>query len=190
MATKTTLAELLTKSSLQDHAGPVYFRRGVEYFENDAVELRRFDEREISARVEGSETYRVVLRAGRQQLDWSCSCPLGDEGECCKHVVATGLAWLARGGGKPLKRGLSIKRAPHDSPEFAAIREFVQRSNKQTLAALLLQQAVDDDAFAARVLSVSSHGGAVNPAAIKKALRKLAIALLCFLQIAHNLKLY
>ena len=178
MPKKTTLAELLTQSSLLDHAGPVYYQRGVEYFENDAVELRRFDEQEISARVEGSETYRVVLRAARQQLDSTCSCPLGDEGEFCKHVVATGLAWLARtqrtdqGGGKPLKRSPSIKRSPHDSPEFAAIRQFVQRNDKKTLGALLLQQAVDDDAFAARVLSVSTRGGAVKPAAIKKAIHK------------------
>ena len=176
MPTKTTLAELLTKSSLRDHAGPVYYRRGVEYFKSDAVDLRRFDEHEISARVEGSETYRVVLRAGRQQLDSTCSCPLGDDGEFCKHVVATGLAWLAqmkRGDGKPGKpdkRGKRIKDSPHDAPEFAAIREFIERSDKKTLGALLLQQAVDDNAFAARVLSVSTRGGTVKPAAIKKAI--------------------
>lgn len=91
-----TLADMLNTASLKKHAGSVYYGRGVEYYECDAVELRIFDENTITAHVQGTLNYNVTLRTRNHALDWSCSCPLGDEGEFCKHVVATGLAWLAR----------------------------------------------------------------------------------------------
>lgn len=69
MPPKTTLTELLTKASLKEFAGPVYYERGVEYFEGDAVELRGFDAQEITARVEGSQTYSVSLKVRRETLD-------------------------------------------------------------------------------------------------------------------------
>ena len=170
MPNKASLIDLLTKSSLKEYAGPVYYQRGVAYFENGAVDLRRFDEHEISARVEGTETYRVVLRAGRQ-LDWSCSCPLGDEGECCKHVVATGLTWLARGVDKLATQSKAGKSRKYESPDLAAIREFVARSDKQTLGDLLLKQVADDDALAARLLNAALRSAPVKPAALKNAIR-------------------
>ena len=168
---KTDLADLLTnlltKTSLKEYAGPVYYERGVGYFENDAVELRGYDEQAISARVEGSKTYRVSIRAARKRLDWSCSCPLGDDGECCKHVVATGLAWLAR---KPASSAKAAKVTQYESPDLAAIRDFVKRSDKQTLGELLLRQAAENDIFAAKLLGASLRSGAIKPAALKTAI--------------------
>jgi len=170
------LTDLLTKTSLKEYAGPVYYERGVGYFENDAVELRSHDAQAISARVEGSETYSVSIRAVRKQLDWSCSCPLGDDGEFCKHVVATGLAWLARKPAKNTKAVKAAKAAKHESPEYespdlAAIRDFVKRSDKKTLGELLLQQAAENDTFAAKLAGASLRRGAVKPAALKTAIR-------------------
>ena len=36
----------------------------------------------------GARAYRVGLSVDRGRLVWSCSCPIGVSGECCKHVVA------------------------------------------------------------------------------------------------------
>lgn len=169
MPRKTTLTDLLTQSSLKEFAGPVYYNRGVEYYENDAVELRGFDEQAINARVEGSDTYSVSLKVRRDELDWSCSCPLGDEGEFCKHVVATGLAWLAR---KPAKGAKHAKVTTYESPDLAAIRKFIERSDKQTLAELLLKRAEEDDQFAAKLITATVRGGGAKPAKLKDLIRK------------------
>ena len=163
MPPRITLTDLLTQSDLKRLAGSVYYQRGVEYFESNAVELRSFDTQEITARVEGSETYSVSLKARRETLDWSCSCPLGDEGEFCKHLVATGLAWLAQG---------RTKGAAYESPDLAAIRKFIERSDKHTLGELLLKQAAQDDQFAARLVTASLRGGGAKPAKLKDIIRK------------------
>ena len=39
----------------------------------------------------GESTYRVELSVDGGRLLWSCSCPIGLSGECCKHVVAVAL---------------------------------------------------------------------------------------------------
>lgn len=49
----------------------------------------------IVAQVKGTRAYRVRLWSEAGELAYSCTCPLGEDGEFCKHCVAAGLAWLA-----------------------------------------------------------------------------------------------
>lgn len=77
-------------------AGPVYFGRGEGYFNSSVVGgLVDIDGR-ITATVRGTHKYEVTLWVERGGLAHSCTCPLGDEGEFCKHCVAVGLEWLSR----------------------------------------------------------------------------------------------
>ena len=83
--------------------------------------------------------------------------------------MATGLAWLARTPAKGAKIG---KATTYESPDLAAIRKFIERSDKHTLGELLLRQAAQDDQFAAKLLTASLRGGAAKPAKLKDTIRK------------------
>lgn len=86
-----------TEVDLKVAAGPRSYDRGVDYLSQ--VKDLDFDGPEITATVYGSDTYEVCLtvgagRSGNVALVGDCSCPFGQEGNFCKHCVATGLAAL------------------------------------------------------------------------------------------------
>jgi len=83
MAARTTLADLVSDSALRDLAGERSYARGV-------VRSLRADSREITAEVFGSEVYHVWLWRDQRALDCDCTCPVGQDGDFCKHLVATG----------------------------------------------------------------------------------------------------
>lgn len=97
---KSALARLLTEDALRTYAGEETFWRGVECHEAGTVmsgSTRRkpgTPER-VRATVLGTHLYSVEISVLRNHLDWKCDCPVGDDGGCCKHVVAVGLRWLA-----------------------------------------------------------------------------------------------
>ena len=64
------LDDFLTRKSLQDLTGNITFRRGEEYFANEAVSRVRVVEEKVSARVEGSDTYQVELWDHDGDLDY------------------------------------------------------------------------------------------------------------------------
>ena len=82
---------------LKAAAGPRSYDRGLDYVSQ--VKDLEFDDAEITATVYGSDAYEVCLmvdnrRGGNVALTGDCSCPFGQEGNFCKHCVATGLAAL------------------------------------------------------------------------------------------------
>ena len=114
--------KLITEVTLARLAGEKSFARGAGYFESGAVVDLVQTRDAISARVLGSDEYRVELRPDRDVLAASCTCPVGEEGEFCKHAVAAGLAWLGRGeeGGDDLaeyamRRGIAAYENIDDS---------------------------------------------------------------------------
>ena len=98
---KVTLPDLISRPVIEKLAGERSFERGLAYFRGGAVERLASHRDRISARVVGTDVYVVKLWPDRGDLDWSCTCPVGQDGEFCKHLVATGLAWLSgREGGE------------------------------------------------------------------------------------------
>jgi uncharacterized Zn finger protein len=86
-----------TEVDLKVAAGPRSYDRGLDYLSQ--VEDLDFDGAEITATVYGSDAYEVCLivdtgRSGNVTVVGDCSCPFGQEGNFCKHCVATGLAAL------------------------------------------------------------------------------------------------
>ena len=75
-------------------AGARSFERGEDYFLNGQVKALTEDEGTITAKVQGTRPYRVELWIEEDDLEYSCTCPVGADGEFCKHCVAVGLAWL------------------------------------------------------------------------------------------------
>jgi hypothetical protein len=89
------LAKLITRVVIKDLTAVTVFRRGDEYFHSGAVTRLRAAKDKVTAKVEGTDTYRVELRKDDGALGYDCSCPHAADGNFCKHCVAADLAWLA-----------------------------------------------------------------------------------------------
>ncbi len=150
--------KLITVTSLAKLAGEKSFARGAGYFEGGAVADLLQTRGAIKARVLGSDEYRVELRSGRGRLAFSCTCPVGQEGEFCKHAVATGLAWLARGEG---------------GDDLADVRAHLEAGSKETLVDLLVEQAANDSLLRSRLQAEAMRcRPPSNLKALKDAVRK------------------
>jgi hypothetical protein len=71
------------------------YERGRDYaLHLRVVRLRRWRGR-LEATVEGRDDYEVRLWDAGQRLGFSCTCPVGQRQQLCKHAVATALTWLS-----------------------------------------------------------------------------------------------
>ena len=50
----------------------------------------------VTAIVSGQRDYCVTLRSSRREIEYSCDCPIGLDGEFGKHLAAVGLAWVQK----------------------------------------------------------------------------------------------
>src|SRR5512135_710069 len=94
MKASSPFFSLLDRRNLRRVAGAASFKRGEDYFANNHVERLSEEDGVIAARVQGTRPYRVKLWLDVKDLDYSCTCPVGADGELCKHCVAAALAWL------------------------------------------------------------------------------------------------
>ncbi|MBN2298932.1 MAG: SWIM zinc finger family protein [Deltaproteobacteria bacterium] len=144
----TTLKTEITHLKLRRLAGEKFYGRGVSYFENGHVEKLTTRKNSISGSVAGSYTYRTKIWLDEREngLDYSCSCPVGQDGYFCKHLVATGLEWIE-------------KQADSDTGEkepLSAAKAWMQGLEKDHLIRIILDHAdVDDDFFNWLVLQAS-----------------------------------
>ncbi|WP_248963892.1 SWIM zinc finger family protein [Sphaerisporangium perillae] len=79
------------------------------------------------------------------ELDGQCSCPYGADGMFCKHCVAVGLAWLARG--EPIAEPSAVPEKITDE----RLRGFLQARDPRWLADELLRAAQADPLLRARL---------------------------------------
>ncbi len=91
------LTTVVTPRLLRRVAGESFFGRGEAYFAEGAVRSLRRDGGGVKAVVQGTHRYRVHVWAEDGNLGYDCTCPVGRDGEFCKHCVAVGLAWHAGG---------------------------------------------------------------------------------------------
>lgn len=79
------------------HAGQRVFDRGEGYFRGGRITALHQAGDRLGAVVHGTHPYSVSLSTTcgpRGELSYACNCPMGVDGECCKHVVALGLTAL------------------------------------------------------------------------------------------------
>ncbi|MFB9962967.1 SWIM zinc finger family protein [Sinosporangium siamense] len=119
-----------SRDDLRTLAGAKSYDRGVAYI--DAVEDLQLDGSRIFATVCGSEPYEVELAVGRRGLNGVCDCPWGQEGNFCKHCVATGLVYLFR------------REHDDEIPERLDLRLYLNALSPRELVALLLELAEGD----------------------------------------------
>ena len=82
----TPLDLLLSERALRLMAGAACFDRGRRYATESRVKQLKATSTEISCRVIGSTHYDVRVWAGKGDLAYSCTCPMGRAEAFCKHV--------------------------------------------------------------------------------------------------------
>jgi uncharacterized Zn finger protein len=135
------LSDMVTPKLLRRIAGERYFARGEGYFAAGAVRSLRASEGGVKAVVQGTRRYRVHLWAEDGEVGYDCSCPVGHEGDFCKHCVAVGLAWHA--GGPGARANASEDAGPTYGE--ADVRAYLSRLDKEELVSLLLEHADEDE---------------------------------------------
>ncbi|HEX5480993.1 MAG TPA: SWIM zinc finger family protein [Terriglobia bacterium] len=85
------LLDLLDKA-LHRMAGGPSFSRGQDYFKDGRVHSLFNDAELLEATVIGSRKYHVRLWVEKGKVSYSCTCPVGEDGDFCKHCVAVALA--------------------------------------------------------------------------------------------------
>ena len=88
-----SIARLQLASILAKEFSTSSRNRGDEYFRLHRVKIRTGSSAELSALVQGSEPYEVLLKLSGSKLAISCGCPYFlDQGQNCKHLWAAILA--------------------------------------------------------------------------------------------------
>lgn len=154
---------ILNRDTLLGLTGERYFERGVEYHLDGRVRSLAAHGGTVAAKVLGTEEYRVRLWAGNGTLDYSCDCPLGMDGEFCKHCVAVGLAWLGEGG--------VVSDGPVTMDE---VRAYLEGREKDELVGIIVEQAMEDDRLRERLLLRAARrgGGAPDTSALHQAIEQ------------------
>ena len=146
---KSSLASLLTDSSLLRLAGDRSYARGRKYFADGAVVRLVCKGESISSTVQGSFDYRVKLRMKGDGLQFSCDCPVGMDEAFCKHCVATALAWLAH--------SESGETGIEDAT--SGLRLCLMQQEKQALVDILIDLAEEDELLEQRLQMLAAKKG-------------------------------
>jgi uncharacterized Zn finger protein len=104
------------------------------------VNLGAVNGERATAVVRGTVPYETALWVADGELTWSCSCPVGDDGDFCKHCVAVALSIGSVGGTDP-KRARRAVKAKQPKIDLEA---YVRTLGTEQLAALVMAQASDD----------------------------------------------
>jgi uncharacterized Zn finger protein len=115
------------------------FARGEVYLKDGHVRSLTTHEEVITAIVSGQHDYCVRLRSGGDEIEYSCDCPIGLEGEFCKHLVAAGLSLIDSDAESKSKTGSEGKRESTGDK----IHTFLEQQDKNTLIAMLKREAME-----------------------------------------------
>jgi uncharacterized Zn finger protein len=148
---------------IEQLADPRSFTRGLAYERDGHVQIESHESDHVRAIVRGSMPYLVEMRRKDDTISWSCTCPMGEDGDFCKHCVAVGLAVAVEAAeSKP-----SRKELRRDEPD---LRTYLCGLDVDELADLLLEQAGADwrlrERLAAR--AVAAAGGSLDVSEWKK----------------------
>ena len=149
--------------ALKGIAGTAYFARGKTYLDQNRVQWLDENDEGVDARVRGTRDYTVQLWEEDGKIRYNCDCPVGQDGEFCKHCVATALAWLgeteprsARPGETPPKRRSAIED----------IRDYLASMEPDQLIDLIVNACRRDDRMREKLLLAARGRGDIH-AAIK-----------------------
>ncbi len=162
------LTTVVTPKLLRRVAGERFFDRGEAYFAEGAVRSLRRDGGGVKAVVQGTHRYRVHIWADDGDLGYDCTCPVGRDGEFCKHCVAVGLAWHA--GGQSDDAGVTEDAETAFGEED--LRAYLLGLDNKELVSMLLDQADENERLHRRLMvrATQAARGTANLSVWKEAL--------------------
>ena len=107
----------ITKVNIKELTDSRSWKRGVNYHQQGNVISLLEDKDNIIGKVSGTRNYKVELWVEDDQLNGTCSCPMGEAGVFCKHCVAVGLTYL-EGGVDSVGAGASGRKADKSKPTY------------------------------------------------------------------------
>ena len=136
--------------------------RGLHYLRQGRVEGLTLTEDGAGATVRGSRPYRVAIAVERDELTWVCSCPMGDDGELCKHVVAVALA--ARAALPSTAPAATSRRKGGPKPAVVDLDAYVDSLDVDQLRTIVREQIGTDWQLRERLTSraASAAGGGID----------------------------
>ena len=147
-------AALLERNALRRIAGARSFERGEDYFLNGQVKALVEEAGTITAKVHGTHPYRVELWIEADDLEYACTCPVGADGEFCKHCVAVGLTWLEN-----IEQKNSEKGKQASTVTMKDVRTYLSGEDKSVLVGMLVDHAMEDDRLRQRLLMKAAKKG-------------------------------
>ncbi|MFH7598160.1 SWIM zinc finger family protein [Streptomyces racemochromogenes] len=154
----------LTEVELRALAGERSFARGLGYV--DAVAGIEVGDGWVRASVSGTERYEVELLLSRRSgPTGTCDCPYGQEGNFCKHLVALGLAVIAREADLPRQQEAARARARGFDAWLAGL------SQADLLA--LVREEIAGDRDLRRRLELRAAGARGDLAGVRSRVREL-----------------
>lgn len=161
------LQDVLTLQTVRELAGEKTFARGKAYFHDGAVGLLHLRSDVLHADVDGTYRYHVTLSESPDGgLDHDCDCPVGQDGDFCKHAVAVALSWLENEGEEafPPEEAKPAKARRKRKTQGEILTEFFARQDAATLSNWLLEAAGRDKGLRDRLLLAarSAEGGNKN----------------------------
>ncbi len=142
------LAEAMNEAVVRRLAGEAFYQRGLRYFLQGHVQSVWEIDGGLEAVVSGTRDYTVRLTAEEGILDYSCTCPVGDDGLFCKHCVAAALAWLSgsTGAGKGQDAGAA------EAITISDAGRLLREEKKEKLVEMILAWARRDARLHERLL--------------------------------------
>lgn len=150
---------IINRKLLKSQAGTAAFGRGESYFKSGHVGSLRLQKHGVQAKVSGTHQYQVRL-TWKDGFYYQCDCPMGEQGDCCKHCVAVGLTWLNQS--KQMDDGIVS--------EDEGIRAWLKGKKKQQLICMLME-AMDADDGLFKHFSLLASASSLDTAALKKSIR-------------------
>ncbi|MGC9455766.1 MAG: SWIM zinc finger family protein, partial [Phycisphaerae bacterium] len=140
----------ITAAAIRRAADGKSYKRGEDYFRRGMVYSLLTDGEAVVAKVRGTRNYKVSLWAEDGEVEGECSCPMGDAGVFCKHLVAAGLTHLAGGapempGGGEAKPRRRRKRPPRPKVTLDDVREHLLQKDPAHLVEIIMRQVEEDD---------------------------------------------
>lgn len=121
-------------ATLHELAGEKVFARGIEYHEEERVEIVSIDRSRVQARVVGSEVYRSELKGAGKNFSGACSCRAFTDWGFCKHLVATALA----------ANDLSPEATEQATSRLSKIRDHLRSKGIEPLIEIIVNLAEND----------------------------------------------
>ena len=166
------LSEILTTNRVRAWAGARAYGRGEGYFHGGHVSDLKAVKGRITATVYGTYPYRVMLQEEGDSVAYDCDCPVGQEGDFCKHCVATALSWLEQ---RTLagKTGKSRGEQPVDAGlTMEDVRAWLLLQEKESLVDMLLESAEYDSQLSGSLMMKAAATRGVNLATYREVLEQ------------------